>query len=118
MSGQKTSSTLGFAQKYCTLTDERWPTLPDVPTTAEAGLRNFVLSSWGALILPKATPAAVVNRLSEAVQASAADPAMQQRFMERGARLVASTPAQTHAFAAAERLKWKEAVELSGAKLD
>lgn len=108
----------GKVRALAVTADERWPSLPDVPTTAEAGLRDFVLTSWGALVMPKATPAAIVNRLSEAVQALAADPALQQRFLDRGARLVATTPAQTHAFAAAERLKWKEAVEISGAKLD
>ena len=108
----------GKVRALAVTADERWPTLPDVPTTAEAGLRNFVLTSWGALVMPKGTPPAVVNKLSEAVQAIAADPAMQQRFMDRGARIVATTPAQTHAFAAAERVKWKEAVEVSGAKLD
>jgi chemosensory pili system protein ChpA (sensor histidine kinase/response regulator) len=54
----------------------------------------------------------------QAMQAIAADPALQKRFMDTGAKLVATTPAQTAAFAAAERVKWKEAVEISGAKLD
>lgn len=98
--------------------DYRWPTLPDVPTTAEAGVKDFVLTSWGALAFPKGTPDAIVNKLSEAVQAIAADPAMQKRFMDAGARLVGTSPAKTQAFAASERVKWKEAVEISGAKLD
>jgi tripartite-type tricarboxylate transporter receptor subunit TctC len=96
----------------------RWPTLPDVPTTAEAGVKDMVLTSWGALVFAKGTPEAIVNKLSEAMQAIAADPALQKRFMDTGAKLVATTPAQTAAFAAAERVKWREAVEISGAKLD
>jgi tripartite-type tricarboxylate transporter receptor subunit TctC len=108
----------GKVRALAVTADERWPTLPDVPTTSEAGVRDFVLTSWGALVFPKGTPPAIVNKLSEAVQAIAAEPEMQKRFMDRGARLVATTPAQTHAFAAAERVKWKEAVEVSGAKLD
>ena len=96
----------------------RWPTLPNVPTTAEAGVKDFVLTSWGALVMPKGTPAGIVGKLSAAVQAIAADPAMQQRFMDTGAKSVSSTPAETHAFAASERVKWKEAVQVSGAKLD
>ncbi|MBJ7418685.1 MAG: tripartite tricarboxylate transporter substrate binding protein [Rhodoferax sp.] len=96
----------------------RWPTLPDVPTTAESGVKDFVLTSWGALVMPKGTPAAIVNKVSAAVQEMASDPLMQQKFMEKGAKLVASTPAQTHAFAASERVKWKEAVQVSGAKID
>ena len=108
----------GRVRPLAVTSDYRWPTLPEVPTTAEAGVKDFVLTSWGALVVPKGTPAAVVGKLSAAVPAIAADPAMQQRFMDAGARLVASTPAQTHAFAASERVKWKEAVQVSGAKLD
>ena len=108
----------GRVRALAVTSDYRWPTLPDVPTTAEAGVKDFVLTSWGALVLPKGTPAAIVNKLSAAVQDIAADPALQQRFMNAGAKVVASTPAQTHAFAASERVKWKEAVQVSGAKLD
>jgi tripartite-type tricarboxylate transporter receptor subunit TctC len=108
----------GRVRALAVTSDYRWPTLPDVPTTAEAGVKDFVLMSWGALVLPKGTPAAIVNKLSATVQAIAAEPALQQRFMDAGAKLVASTPAQTHAFAASERVKWKEAVQVSGAKLD
>jgi tripartite-type tricarboxylate transporter receptor subunit TctC len=97
---------------------ERVSTLPEVPTMHESGVKDFVLTSWGALVMPKGTPPAVVNKLSQSVQAVAADASMQQRFMDAGAKLVSSTPAQTHAFAASERIKWKEAVMLSGAKLD
>jgi tripartite-type tricarboxylate transporter receptor subunit TctC len=96
----------------------RWPTLPDVPTTAESGVKDFVLTSWGALDMPKVTPTAIVNKVSAAVQEMANDPLIQQKFMDKGAKLVASTPAQTQAFAASERVKWKEAVQVSCAKID
>ena len=97
---------------------DRWPTLPDVPTMAQAGVADFVVTSWGAFVMPKGTPAPIVNKLSLALQAIAADPALQQRFMDAGARVVSSTPAETVAFAERERVKWKEVVHVSGAKLD
>ncbi len=97
---------------------ERWPTMPDVPTMAEAGVRDFIITSWGAFVVPKGTPPAIVNKLSSAVQAIASEPAMQQRFLETGARAVSSSPQETAAFAERERIKWKEVVQISGAKLD
>ena len=97
---------------------DRWPTLPDVPTTAEAGLKDFVITSWGALAMPAGTPPAIVSKLSAAVQAIAADPAVQQRFLATNARVVASTPQETVAFATRERQKWSEVVRVSGAKAD
>ena len=97
---------------------DRWPTMPDVPTMAEAGVRDFVITSWGAFVVPKGTPAAVVAKLSDAIKAIAAEPAMQQRFLDAGARTVSTTPQETAAFAERERVKWKEVVQISGAKLE
>jgi tripartite-type tricarboxylate transporter receptor subunit TctC len=97
---------------------DRWPTLPDVPTMQEAGVKNFLITSWGAFVLPKGTPAPILNKLSAAITAIAAEPAMQQRFLDTGARTIATTPAETYAFAEKERVKWKEVVQISGAKMD
>ncbi len=96
----------------------RWPTMPELPTMAEAGVRDFVVTSWGAFVLPKGTPAAIVTKLSAAIAAISAEPAMQQRFLDAGARSVATSPQDTAAFAERERAKWKEVVQLSGAKMD
>ena len=108
----------GKVRAMAVTSNYRWPTLPDVPTTAESGVNDFILTSWGALVMPKGTPAAIVNKVSAAVQEMALDADLQQKFMDRGAKLIASTPAQTQAFAASERVKWREAVQVSGAKLD
>ena len=97
---------------------ERWPTLPDVPTMAEAGVRDFVITSWGAFVVPKATPAAIVDKLAAAIKAIFSEPVLQQRYLETGARANATTPQETAAFAERERAKWKEVVQLSGAKMD
>lgn len=97
---------------------ERWPTFPDVPTMTEAGVKDFVVTSWGAFVMPKGTPAPIVAKLSAAIQAIAAEPATQQKFLEAGARAVSSTPEGTVAFAERERIKWKDVVAVSGAKMD
>lgn len=97
---------------------DRWPTMPEVPTMAEAGVRDFVITSWGAFVMPKGTPTSIVTKLSAAIQSIAAEPALQQRFLEAGARTVATTPQETVAFAERERVKWKEVVQISGAKME
>lgn len=97
---------------------ERWPTIPDVPTMAEAGIRDFVVTSWGAFVLPAGTPPAIVEKLSAAVVEIAADPALQKRFLAAGARAVSATPRETDAFVARERQKWSEVVRVSGARVD
>ena len=93
---------------------QRWPTLPDVPTMAEAGVKDFVVTSWGAYVMAAATPPAIVNKLSAAHKELAADEALQKRFLAAGGRLLHSTPAEAKAFAAKETKMWQEVVQLSG----
>jgi tripartite-type tricarboxylate transporter receptor subunit TctC len=108
----------GRARALAVTLPDRWPVLPDVPTMAEAGIPDFVFTSWGALAFPGATPPAIVERLSKAVQEVSREPGMQERFLGAGARFVTGSPQETAAMAARERVKWKEVVRLSGAKLD
>jgi len=93
---------------------QRWPTLPDVPTMAEAGVKDFIVTSWGAYVMAAGTPQAIVDKLSAAHKEIAADQAMQKRFLAAGGRLLHSTPAEAKAFAAKETKMWQEVVRLSG----
>ena len=95
---------------------ERWPTLPNVPTMAEVGVPDFVVTSWAAYVLPIATPRSVVEQLATAQREFAADTALQARFLAAGGRILASTPEAATAFAAKERKMWQEVVQLSGLK--
>ena len=97
---------------------ERWPTMPEVPTMAEAGVKDFVVTSWGAFVMPKGTPPAIANKVSAAIAEIAKDPTVKDKYLQIGAILKATTPKETEVFAEQERLKWKEVVRLSGAKLD
>ena len=94
----------------------RWPTLPDVPTMGEAGVKDFVVTSWAAYVLPMATPRGIVDKLSAAQKTIAADQAVQKRFLTAGARILSSTPEEAIAFANKERAMWKDVVALSGLK--
>ena len=108
----------GKVKALAVTSSDRWPTLPDVPTMAQVGIKDFIITSWGAFVLPKGTPVGIVAKLSEAIKEIAADLAVQKRFLEGGARTIATTPQETFAFAERERVKWKAMVELTGAKLD
>jgi tripartite-type tricarboxylate transporter receptor subunit TctC len=99
-------------------TAERWPTLPNVPTMAEAGLPNFVVTSWGAFVVATGTPGNVIDRLAGAMREIAADPSVQRRFLIAGAKCVSSTPAEARARATNEQPLWREMVRISGAKAE
>ncbi len=93
---------------------QRWPTMPNVPTMAEAGVKDFVVTSWAAYVLPKGTPRAVIDKIAAAHKEIAADEATQKRFLTAGGRLLTSTPEDAAAFAAKERVLWQEIIKLSG----
>jgi len=95
---------------------ERWPTLPDVPTMAEAGMPDFVVTSWAAIVVPAGTPRPIIDKLSNTIAAIAKEPAMKDRFLQTGARILSSTPEAALAFAAKERAIWRDVVKISGAK--
>lgn len=97
---------------------ERVPALPDVPTMAEAGVPDFVVTSWQSFFFPPGTPAAIVDRFSAALRAAAAEEELRRRFLEVGAVATWSTPEEARARAESERTMWREAVAISGARLE
>jgi tripartite-type tricarboxylate transporter receptor subunit TctC len=97
---------------------ERWPTLPDVPTMAEAGVADFVVTSWCAMAFPAGVPAPIIARANAAMRTAQAEPAFQQRFLAAGARALWSTPEAAASRAARERPMWQEVVRISGARLE
>ncbi len=97
---------------------QRWPTMPDVPTMAEAGVKDFVVTSWAAFVFPAGTPRPIIDKLAAAMKQIAAEPEIQKRFLVAGARCIASTPEEAVAYAARERAMWKDVVALSGAKVE
>jgi tripartite-type tricarboxylate transporter receptor subunit TctC len=97
---------------------ERWPTLPDIPTMAEAGVPDFVVTSWGAFVFPAGTPRPIVDKVNAALRAVASDESVQRRFLQGGARVLWSTPEDAVARGRNERAMWQEAVRISGARAE
>jgi tripartite-type tricarboxylate transporter receptor subunit TctC len=62
---------------------ERLASLPDVPTTKEAG-EDFIFSAWNAMVAPKDTPKEIVAKLADALGKALDDPAVQARYVELG----------------------------------
>jgi len=95
---------------------DRWPTMKSVPTMEEAGVPDFVVTSWAAFVVPARTPRPIIDKLSAMMQKIAADPEIQQRFLKAGGRCIASTSEAATTYANNERAKWKEMVKISGVK--
>ncbi|URI08593.1 tripartite tricarboxylate transporter substrate binding protein [Aquincola tertiaricarbonis] len=90
---------------------KRAAVLPDVPTLAEAGVKNADVYSWQAVVAPKGLPADVRSKFHEALLAALHDPQVQQQFTAVGLEVVGNTPAQFAAFQASEFARWKKVIE-------
>ncbi len=101
-------------------TPQRSSVLPDVPTSAEAGLPGYKAYSWFGLFGPAGTPQPIVDRLAEATQAALADPAVAQKLdREMGLPpLTGYTQARFSAFLREEIEYWVPLVRASGARAD
>ncbi|MDB5850797.1 MAG: hypothetical protein JWP29_4549 [Rhodoferax sp.] len=91
--------------------NKRSPVLPDVPTLAEAGVKDAEVYSWQGLAAPKGLPPAVREKIAAAAIAAMRDPVVAARMTEQGLEVVANTPAQFTAFQAQEFARWKTLIE-------
>jgi len=80
----------GKIKAYAVTTPERVESLPDLPTTAEAGAENLEITVWHALYAPKDTPEQVVSRLTESLEVALADDAVVDQMADLGTAPVSS----------------------------
>ncbi|HEX2338333.1 MAG TPA: tripartite tricarboxylate transporter substrate-binding protein [Hyphomicrobiaceae bacterium] len=73
----------GTIKVYAIAAAQRLESLPDVPTTKEAGV-DFIFSAWNAMVAPKGTPGDIIDKLSAALNKALDDPATVQRYVELG----------------------------------
>jgi tripartite-type tricarboxylate transporter receptor subunit TctC len=81
-----------------------------VPTTAELGHPKLLSSTWFALLAPKGTPPAVIQRMNAVSNEVLADPAVKKRLAEIGVSTLGGTPQQLAQHLAAETEKWGRVV--------
>ena len=70
----------------------RTPLLPQVPTVAEQGLEGFTFSTWTGLLVPRGTPAPIIDRLNAEAARALGDPAVSERLLALGATPQPGTP--------------------------
>jgi tripartite-type tricarboxylate transporter receptor subunit TctC len=110
-----TIKTLAIAQ------DKRAPLLPDVPTSAEAGVPDFKVIVWNAMFAHRDTPPAALEKLNGALRAALNDPAMKGKLEEIGAEVPTAqqqTPAGLRAFIGSEIERWTPIIRAAGVKLE
>jgi len=94
----------------------RASTLPDVPTTAEAGYPSVTSDNWYGLVAPAATPRAVQKRLHAAAVATLSSAAIQEQYAKVSGVPSPGSPQDYARFLAAEQAKWSKIVHAIGFK--
>ncbi len=99
----------GTIKAYAVATPARNPSLPDLPTTTEAGLPAFQAQAWNAIFAPKGTPAPIIEKLNAAAAKALDDENVRKRLLDLGSVIPGPadrTPAALAALVKSEIAKW------------
>ena len=96
----------------------RWKQAPELPTIAESGVPGYRVDSWTGLLAPASVPQPIIDRLNAEVVKAAKSSNYREQMSALGVEVVSSTPEEFRAFILQEVAKWRQAIQVSGAKID
>ena len=97
---------------------QRSPALPEVPTVAEAGLKDFEVTTWYGIMAPSGTPRPIVSRLNAELVKIMHTPEVKERLAGMATDPLTSTPEEFAAYLKQEIAKWGEVVRKANLKAD
>jgi len=108
----------GRLRALAVTTAARLPSLPELPTVAESGLKGYETITWFGFVAPAKTPQAIVARLNAEIVKVLALPDVRNQFAIQGIEVIGGTPEQFASYIRDEIAKWARAIKLSGAKAE
>jgi tripartite-type tricarboxylate transporter receptor subunit TctC len=90
------------------------PAMPNVPTAAAQGVKDFAASSWNSLYVRSETPDAIVQTLNKAMRDALADPEVKKKLLDLGVDSKASSPAEMDAQLQGDIKKWAAVIDRAG----
>ncbi len=109
---------MGKLRALAVTTAERAETLPDVPSYREAGFPQLAMSNWAGIVVPAATPQAVITRLNSEMVSGLRNTQIQDKLKVQGMLTTPGAPEQFDALLKSESTRYAKAVQDSGIKLD
>lgn len=97
---------------------KRLPSMPDVPTAAEAGFPGFELEAWVALFAPKGTPATTIDKLTEAVKVAMDSPQVRKSAETAGVEIRYMTPPQLESVVRKDIQYWSKVIKTANIRVD
>ncbi len=104
------------ALAICSLT--RFEQAPQLPTVAESGVPGYEAAQWYGIIVPAATPDAIVRRLNRDLMKIAQSPDFRARLMKEATTVSGTSPEEFGTYLRSEIAKWAKVVKLSGAHVE
>lgn len=98
--------------------DKRIASLPNTPTTVEAGYPDLIISSWFAMYAPKDLPAPILEKLSSSIKEIMQTEDYKQKAAKQGAEAVYMNPQELKQYTAQEVERWKKVIDTAGIKAD
>lgn len=117
------TSTIGFVgsgklRALAVTGTQRSPSVPELPTVAEAGVAGFDVGAWFGIVAPAGTPRAIVNKLNAEIVRIARTPEAREQFAAQGAEAVGSTPEEFRRHIAREIEKWARVAKAAKLRAD
>ncbi|HMG60253.1 MAG TPA: tripartite tricarboxylate transporter substrate binding protein [Burkholderiales bacterium] len=101
----------GGLKPLAVTSEKRFPGLPEVPTVAESGVRDYQAASWNGVAAPARTPKALIDRLNREVNAATGSPEVRKRLQDLGVEARGGTPEALRDLLVSEIAKWKAVIE-------
>jgi tripartite-type tricarboxylate transporter receptor subunit TctC len=108
----------GRVRALAVMNEARAPEAPNVPTLRELGFPEAVAYGWQGMSVPRATPAAVIERLSREMITAMQSPELQQRLGMLGIEYRPWSPAEFNAFVEAENRVWRPLIRELGIRIE
>jgi tripartite-type tricarboxylate transporter receptor subunit TctC len=108
----------GKLRALAVASEKRSPSIPDVPTFAEAGVPDFLITPWFGIMAPAKTPTAVLDRLNQAFVAALKSPAVVSRMEQLGVDIAPGTRQELGKFIVNENAKWKAIIQANNIRAE
>lgn len=97
---------------------QRLAALPDAPTSAQLGLKDFTATNWFGIAAPKGTPQAIIDRMQAEVKKAVESPDLAKRFADQGAEVGAMAPADFQKYVRSQTEDWGRVIKAAGVQAE
>lgn len=106
----------GKARALAVLSEKRATTMPNVPTTKEAGIDNLVVDIWYGILATAGTPAPVITKLNGEINKALASPELKEKLVSVGVQPIGTTPEKFQSFIRSEATRYAKVIKDAGIK--